>query len=102
MHSLWRRVVAIAALGVCSSAAAADPHLFSDESAVLRTGNVTVLVTDPDPELGVYLKMNTQTNMPPGYGGAIGSGGAAIATDIINAHRANEFVEAMRPYVDAI
>jgi len=74
MKGLWRSVATIVALGICGSAVAADPHLFSDESAVLHTGSVTVLFMDPAMELDVYLKMNSRVDMPPG-GGAIGGGG---------------------------
>ena len=96
MYILRRALLTAALMGLCGSAAA-DPHLFSDESKLLHSGSVTVLFVDPDAELGVYLKVNAQLNGPYG-GGAVGS----IAGSMIDSHHMNEFMEAMQPYADII
>src|SRR5690242_21024556 len=97
MKNLWCAASAVLALGLCSSAAAVDAHLFSDESKLLHSGSVTVLFVDPDQELGVYLKTHASMNTPYN-GGAVG----AIATGMIDSHHMNAFVEAMQPYADVI
>jgi hypothetical protein len=100
MDIFWRALLAVALMGLCGKASA-DAHLFRDESALLHSGSVTVLFLEPETELGAYLKVNSQMNLPPG-GGAIGGAGSSIATGIIDSHHINEFVEAMQPYADQI
>lgn len=93
----FQRAFLMIVLLVLSAAAAADAHLRGDESALLHSGSVTVIFLDPERELDAYLRTQAQLNTPYN-GGAVG----AIVGGAIEAHRVNEFVEAMQPYADVI
>lgn len=90
----------VALLGIPASASA-DSHVSGSEAALLHTGSVTVLFLDADMPLDVYLRTGAGVDMPPN-GGAIGGAGAGIAASIVEAHRHNEFLEAMQTYAPLI